>query len=199
MYNYEFPHPAVTTDSVVFTVRDKRLHVLLIQRGREPAKGQWAFPGGFVDIDEELEVAAQRELAEETSVTGVELQQFHTFGAPDRDPRERIITVAYLGLAPHEDLHPVAGDDAAAVAWYAVDEVPKLASDHGDILAMALQCLQQRIETTDIAMRMMSDRFTLADLQGVYEAIMDEQLDADVFRDWVLGQGWIEQTGEFVD
>ncbi len=93
----------------------------------------------------------------------------------------------------------VAGDDAAAVAWYAVDEVPKLASDHGDILAMALQCLQQRIETTDIAMRMMSDRFTLADLQGVYEAIMDEQLDADVFRDWVLGQGWIEQTGEFVD
>jgi 8-oxo-dGTP diphosphatase len=199
MYNYEYPHPAVTADSVVFTIRDQRLHVLLIQRGEEPAKGQWAFPGGFVGIDEALEAAAHRELAEETGVTGIGLQQFHAFGAPDRDPRERIITVAYMGLAADEDLQPVAGDDAAAVAWHAVSEVPALASDHSDILVMAMQCLQQRIETTDIAMSMMSDRFTIADLQGVYEAIMDEQLDADVFRDWVLGQGWIEQTGELLD
>jgi 8-oxo-dGTP diphosphatase len=199
MYQYEYPHPAVTADSVVFTVRDQRLHVLLIQRGQEPAKGQWAFPGGFVGIDEELEAAAHRELAEETGVTGIGLQQFYAFGAPDRDPRERIITVAYLGLAPDEGLQPVAGDDAAAVAWHAVSEVPQLASDHGDILVMAMQCLQQRIETTDLAMSMMSDRFTIADLQGVYEAIMDEQLDADVFSDWVLGQGWIEQSGELSD
>lgn len=199
MYNYEYPHPAVTADSVVFTIRNKRLHVLLIERGEEPAKGQWAFPGGFVGIDEELEAAAHRELAEEAGVTGVALQQFYTFGAPDRDPRERIITVAYLGLAPDDNLQPVAGDDAAAVSWHEVDEVPELASDHNDILAMAMQCLRQLIETTDIAMSMMSDRFTIADLQVVYEAIMDEQLNADVFRDWVLGQGWIEQTGEFND
>jgi len=196
MYQYEYPHPAVTTDTVVFTIRDARLHVLLIQRGKEPAKGRWAFPGGFIDIDEDLDSAAHRELAEETGVSGIELQQFYTFGTPDRDPRERIITVAYMGLVPEQDVHLQAGDDAAAVAWYPVDEVPPLASDHDDILATALRVLRERIETSDIAMNMMSEHFTIADLQKVYEAIMAESLEGEAFRDWVLSQGWIEQTGQ---
>lgn len=194
MHEYEYPHPAVTTDSVVFTIRDARLHVLLIQRGKEPAKGCWAFPGGFVDIDEDLETAAQRELAEETGLSGIELQQFYTFGKPDRDPRERIISVAYMGLVPDEGLQPTPGDDAAAAQWYPVEDVPALACDHDEILATALRMLRERIETSDIALGMMPDNFTLADLQQVYEAIMFESLDAEAFRDWVLSQGWIEQT-----
>ena len=196
MYQYEYPPPAVTTDTAVFTIRDSRLHVLLIQRGKEPAKGQWAFPGGFIDIDEDLETAAHRELAEETGVSGIELQQFYTFGTPDRDPRERIITVAYLGLVPEHEVTLQAGDDAAAAEWHPVDTVPPLASDHNDILATALRALRERIETSDLAMNMMSEHFTIADLPGVYEAIMGDSLDAEVFRDWVLSQGWIEQTGD---
>jgi 8-oxo-dGTP diphosphatase len=184
---------------VIFTIRDARLHVLLIRRGAEPAKGCWAFPGGFVGIDEDLDTAAHRELAEETGVSGVELQQFYTFGTPDRDPRERIITVAYMGLVPEQEVPLQAGDDAAAAEWYPVDAVPPLASDHDDILATALRMLRERIETSDIAMGMMSEHFTITDLQRIYEAIMGESLDADVFRDWVLSQGWIEQTGDFSD
>lgn len=199
MYQYEHPHPAVTTDAVVFTIRDDALCVLLIRRGREPFKGLWAFPGGFVDIDEDLDSAVYRELAEETGITDVQLQQFQAFGAPDRDPRERIITVAYLGLAPHDQLRPRAGDDAAAVDWHRVDAVPELASDHADILATALVALRQQIETSDIAMGMMPEQFTLTDLRQIYEVIMGESLDAEVFREWVLAQGWIEQTGDYTD
>lgn len=199
MYQYEHPHPAVTADAVVFTIRDASLCVLLIKRGREPFKGCWAFPGGFVDIDEDLDSAAYRELAEETGVSGVELRQFHAFGAPDRDPRERIITVAYLGLVRDDQVQPRAGDDAGEVAWHRVDAAPELASDHSEILAVAVEVLRRRVETSDVAMNMMAEQFTLSDLQQVYEVIMGESLDADTFRDWVLAQGWIEQTGEYTD
>ena len=104
MYQYAYPHPAVTTDVVIFTIRNDRLEILLVRRGGDPFKGCWALPGGFVDIDEDLDTCALRELAEETGVTGVYLEQLLTSGAPDRDPRERVISVAYYALAPREDL-----------------------------------------------------------------------------------------------
>jgi 8-oxo-dGTP diphosphatase len=144
MYTYEYPHPAVTVDAVVFTVRDGALHVLLIERAREPFKGAWALPGGFVDIDERLEDAVARELREETGLDGVELEQLHTFGDPGRDPRERIITVAYFGTVPSDATEPRAASDAAAARWFPVERLPALATDHGTIIATACKRLAAR-------------------------------------------------------
>jgi 8-oxo-dGTP diphosphatase len=142
MYTYEYPHPAVTTDAVLFAVRDGAMHVLLIQRAQEPHRGAWALPGGFVDIDESLDEAVQRELREETGIEGVELEQFYTFGDPNRDPRERVITVAYLALVDAERLRPSAADDAMDVGWFPLGALPPLAFDHARVIAMAHDCLR---------------------------------------------------------
>jgi 8-oxo-dGTP diphosphatase len=150
MFEYEYAHPAVTTDAVVFTIRAQKLHVLLIQRGNEPAKGSWAFPGGFIEIDEDLETAARRELYEETGLKGVELEQLYAFGDPDRDPRERIITVVYYGMLEADSFEPQAADDAAAAAWFAIDELPTLAFDHADILVKAHAQLNARFVGSDL-------------------------------------------------
>jgi 8-oxo-dGTP diphosphatase len=131
----------VTVDAVVFTVRDARLEVLLIRRGHEPFKGLWALPGGFLDMDEELEAAAARELFEETGVTGIRLEQFHTFGAVHRDPRGRVITVAYVGLADWRVQTIRAADDAAEVSWKPAADLPRLACDHNSVINGAVRRL----------------------------------------------------------
>jgi len=146
-YWYDYPHPAVATDIVVFAIREERLHVLLIRRGAAPFRDQWALPGGFVGIGEALDDCARRELAEETGLTGVELEQLHAFGAPGRDPRERVISVAYFALVPADNIVARAGTDAAAVEWHAVDALPELAFDHADIIAMAHDCVANRSAT----------------------------------------------------
>lgn len=194
MYEYEYPHPAVATDAILFAVRDDSLQVLLIKRGGEPFKDYWAFPGGFVEIAEDLDTAAQRELAEETGLTGIDLEQFYTFGALDRDPRERVITVAYLNLVRSEELEPVAADDAAAVAWFSVDDLPPLAFDNDEMLYRARAYLIDKLETSDVALNAMADGFQLPDLLRVYEIILGETLDADVFASWVMGQDWLEES-----
>lgn len=144
MYAYEHPHPAVTTDAVIFTICDQHLKVLLIRRRHEPYKGCWAFPGGFIEPDEDLDCCVRRELREETGLTGIRLEQLHAFGDPDRDPRERVITVVYYALVPADRLQPIAADDAAAVGWFGVDELPELAFDHRQILSMAQQRLAEK-------------------------------------------------------
>jgi 8-oxo-dGTP diphosphatase len=131
----------VTVDAVVFAVRAAELHVLLIRRGGAPFEGMWALPGGFLEMDEELETAVARELLEETSVSGIRLEQFRTFGGLGRDPRGRVITVAYLGVADWRVHTPRARDDAADAAWHAVADLPKLASDHNLIIAHAVEYL----------------------------------------------------------
>jgi 8-oxo-dGTP diphosphatase len=146
MYEYDYPHPAVTTDIVVFTIHHEVLKVLLIKRAEDPYRGSWALPGGFVEIAEGLDEAAERELAEETGVSGVCLEQLHTFGKPDRDPRERVITVAYYALIPSDLIQVRASTDAEAVGWFAVDELPTLAFDHQQILEMALERLRAKEE-----------------------------------------------------
>lgn len=196
MYQYEYPHPAVTTDIVIFTVRDKQLKLLLIMRGGDPFKGQWALPGGFVRLDEDLETGARRELAEETGVTDVYLEQLYTFGAVERDPRERVITVAYYALIPSDQIVLQAATDAEAVGWFSMDELPALAFDHESIVDKAHQRLAAKLDYSTLAFQFMPKTFTLAELQEVFEIILRQEMDRRNFRKWVLALEQIEETGE---
>lgn len=196
VYSYEHPHPAVTTDVVMFTIEDDELKVLLIRRGADPFKNSWALPGGFVDIEEDLDAAALRELEEETGVTGVYLEQLYTFGDPGRDPRERVITVAYYALAPIDRLSVRAASDARDVRWFPLDRLPPLAFDHGRIVALAQRRLAAKLDYSTIALQFMPSRFTLGELQKVYELIRGEPLDKRNFRKRVLAYGCVELTGE---
>lgn len=140
-YTYEYPRPMVVVDALIFALRDARFELLLIKRGHAPFQGMWAIPGGFVELEEELDHAAARELEEETGLSGIELHQFHTFGALGRDPRGRVITVAFLAVVESSVHSPKAGDDAADVIWLPVSDLPKLASDHNLIVTRALECM----------------------------------------------------------
>ena len=195
-YTYEYPHPAVTVDVVVFTIENDDLKVLFIQRDQEPFKGQWAIPGGFVDIDERLSDAAKRELKEETGVSVNFLEQFYTFGRPDRDPRERIITVAYYTLIPSDQLALVAGDDARDAQLFSTNELPPLAGDHGNIFRVAKQRVTARLNDADFAFRMLPETFTMYELRRVYELFLGETLDKRNFRKKIIALDQIEETGE---
>jgi len=142
-YIYDWPRPMVTVDAVVFTFSGDKAKVLLINRGSEPFKGQWALPGGFVDIDEELEDAVARELEEETGLAGVRLEQMHTFGKCGRDPRGRQITIAFMGIATKGQNSIKAGDDAAQARWFDVNKLPKdMAFDHDEVVKFAVEKLK---------------------------------------------------------
>ena len=195
-FTYEHPHPAVTVDIAVFTVRADELKILLIKRAQEPYQGEWALPGGFIRQDEGLEAAARRELAEETGVSGVFLEQLYTFGQPDRDPRERVITVAYYALIPSDKLELRAATDAEGVGWFALKELPALAFDHEAILDMALKRLAAKLEYSTIAFQLMPETFTLTELQHVYELIARAEMDKRNFRKRVLALDVIEPTGD---
>jgi len=196
MYSYEYEHPAVTVDTVIFTIRDKQLKLLLIRRALEPFKGEWALPGGFIQMDEDLDTAARRELEEETGVKDVFLEQLATYGKPNRDPRERVITVAYFALIPSDKIRLQAATDAEAVGWFSMDELPKLAFDHGEIVKTAHQRLVSKLDYSTIAFQFMNEQFTLSNLQQVYEIILQDEIDKRNFRKWALALNQIEETGE---
>ena len=195
MFQYEYAHPAVTTDIVVFTIRHDALKVLLIRRAEDPYLGSWALPGGFVEIAEGLDAAAARELAEETGVSGVFLEQLYTFGRPDRDPRERVITVAYYALIPSDRIQIRAASDAEAVGWFTLEEAPPLAFDHEEIIDMALERLRAKLDYSTIAFQFMPQEFTLTELQSVYELILGEPIDKRNFRKRILALAAVEETG----
>lgn len=174
-YHYKYPHPSVTTDCVIFGFDGVKLNVLLVQRGIEPYKGRWAFPGGFLKMDESAEEGALRELREETGLQGAYLQQFHSFSAPDRDPRERVITIAYYALVKLQEVK--GADDAADARWFALDEVPPLAFDHDLILRTALKALRRQIYFEPIGFELLPEKFTIKELQKLYEAILDVHFD----------------------
>lgn len=188
--------PAVTTDIVIFTIQDRQLKVLLIRRAAPPYQDHWALPGGFVEMDEDLEDCALRELREETGLTGVYLEQLYSFGAPGRDPRGRVITVAYYALAPVDRLSPRAASDAKEVAWFSANRLPTLAFDHARIIEMAQRRLAAKLEYSTIAFNLMPARFTLSELQEVYEIIGGEKLDKRNFRKRVMALDHIRETGE---
>jgi 8-oxo-dGTP diphosphatase len=193
----DYPRPSVTADVIIFTLRDDDLNVLLIRRKLAPFQGMWAIPGGFVNIDESLESAALRELEEETGVCDVYLEQLYTFGDLGRDPRGRVITVAYFALIPAPIIDPRAGDDASEARWWSMYDLPPLAFDHADILAYALQRLRYKLEYAAVGFELLPETFTLSDLQAAYEVILGEELDKRNFRRKILSADVIEETGGY--
>ena len=171
----------VTVDIVIFTIQQGVLKVLLVKRRIDPFVGQFAFPGGFVLQDEDLEQAAMRELREETGVSDVYLEQLYSFGKPDRDPRGRVITIAYFALIS-ADRKLKAGSDAVEAAWYPMHDLPKLAFDHATILNYAVERLRNKLEYTTVGFQLLPEKFTLTELQEVYEAILGKKLDKRNFR-----------------
>ncbi|MFS8096354.1 NUDIX hydrolase [Lentzea alba] len=192
----DFPPFAVTVDLVVLTVRADALCALLVRRGEAPFRGRWALPGGFVQVAESVDDAAVRELGEETGVSGLHLEQLGTYGEPRRDPRMRVVSVAYLALAPDLPV-PVAGTDAAAASWVPVSEVGSLAFDHARILEDGVERARAKLEYTPLGAEFCPAEFTVAELRRVYEIVWGVSLDARNFHRKVTGvEGLLVPTGE---
>jgi 8-oxo-dGTP diphosphatase len=196
MYTYQYPHPAVTVDCVVFGLADDQLNILLIQRDLDPYQGAWALPGGFVKIEEGLETAARRELEEETGVRNLYLEQLGAFGTPGRDPRERVITIAHVAIVNLFE-HPLAAaTDARNAGWFLIDELPELAFDHAEILAAGLRRLRSKVNHEPIVFEFLPAKFTLRQVQSLYETILDEKLDKRNFRKRIQSTGLLIPTEE---
>ena len=195
-FAYPYPRPALTVDCVVFGFDDGELKVLLIRRDLEPFKGSWALPGGFVHLDETLDDAARRELREETGVQDVYLEQLYTFGDLKRDPRERVVTVAYYALVPlgRHQLKPAT--DASAAAWFGVADLPTLAFDHDRIVTTAVTRLKGKVRYQPIGFELLPETFTLSQLQHLYEAILERTLDKRNFRKKLLGMEFLVETDQ---
>lgn len=208
----KYERPSVTVDMLIFTVDIKGgLELLLIRRKNPPYKDCWAIPGGFVEMTESLDEAAARELKEETNIDGLHLEQLYTFGAVDRDPRTRVISVAYFSLVPKEKLKVKAGDDAADAAWYKIsmdkdelkfDKDIELAFDHEDVIKLCIERIRGKLSYTDIAFNLLRDkqRFTIYELQKINEAILGRELNAANFRRSFImnyiNKGLAIETGE---
>jgi 8-oxo-dGTP diphosphatase len=195
-FAYEYPRAALTVDCVVFGLDEHDLKVLLIQRKLQPFQHAWALPGGFVRVDETLDEAAQRELHEEAGVRDVYLEQLFTFGALDRDPRERIVTVAYYALAKLSDHRIRAATDAMGVGWFALDDLPKLAFDHSEIVARGHDRLRGKVRYAPIGFELLPARFSLTQLQRLYEIVLGAELDKRNFRKKILAMDLLVETDE---
>lgn len=194
----KYDRPSVSVDVVTFTLREQDLQVLLIRRKHPPFADYWAIPGGFVRMDESLELAALRELEEETGVQDVYIEQLYTFGQPDRDPRTRVIAVAYFALVPETALSPLrAGDDAADARWWSMYALPQLAFDHAEILDYALTRLRYKLEYSAVGFELLPEQFTLSELQSAYEIILGEKLDRGNFRKKLRKADVVEPTYEY--
>jgi 8-oxo-dGTP diphosphatase len=195
-YSYEWPRAALTVDCVVFGLDEDDLKVMLIQRGLPPFEGRWALPGGFVRMDETLEQAARRELREETGLDDVWLEQLGGFDAIDRDPRERVITFAFTALVKLAGRAVHAATDARDAAWFAVSDPPPLAFDHDEILAAATARLRDKVRREPIGFELLPPRFTLGQLQRLYEIVLERPLDKRNFRKRVIALDVLEDSGE---
>ncbi len=189
---------SITADTVALAAHEGVLEVLLIKRKNDPYRQFWALPGGFLDAsDRTLDEAARRELAEETNIRQAYLEQLYTFGDRGRDPRGRVVTVAYLALVRQEEVELKASSDASGVAWWPVGDLPDLAFDHGTIISYARQRLKYKIEYSPSAFSLLSDKFTLRDLQMVYEAVLGKAVDNRNFRKKFLTTGVLNELEEF--
>jgi 8-oxo-dGTP diphosphatase len=195
-FTYEFPRAALTVDCVIFGLDEACLKVLLIKRGIEPFRGRWALPGGFVHLDETLDDAARRELREETGLQRVFLEQLYTFGQLNRDPRERVVTVAYFALVNLHDHRLKASTDAENAAWFDAADLPRLAFDHESIIQTALARLKGKVRYCPIGFELLPRKFTLSQLQRLYETILERPLDKRNFRKKVLQLDMLEELDE---
>ena len=196
-YTYNYPHPAVTTDCVVFGFDGHELKILLIERGIEPYKGVWALPGGFLRMDETAEQCALRELQEETGLNLNYLKQFRTFSEVGRDPRERVISIAFYALAKKSEVQ--GGDDAANAQWFTLSDVPRLAFDHDYILRKAMEKLREDIHFEPIGFDLLDKQFTIPELQRLYEAILGVRFDRRNFYKKMLQTGILDEVDEYDD
>jgi 8-oxo-dGTP diphosphatase len=196
--NYDparYDRPSVTVDVVIFTLQERELHVLLVKRKRWPFEGCWAIPGGFVNMDESLELAARRELEEETGVRDIYLEQLYTFGEPKRDPRTRVISVAYIALVRAEAQTLRVSDESTDVRWFPVAGLPgQLAFDHDHILETALDRLRSKLEYTTLAFQLLPEYFSILELKQIYERILDSELDKGNFYRKIKEAGVLEET-----
>lgn len=192
----QYETPLVTVDIVVFTIQQNRLKVLLIQRKQAPYEHMWAIPGGFIHVGETLEQAASRRLKEETNLENIFLEQLYSFADPQRDPRARVITVSYYALISAEKLQLEARANAEDVRWFSVTELPDLAFDHQQIVDFALSRLKERLETSSVAFQLLPEKFTLTELQRVYELVLSKTLDKRNFRKKILSSSILVDIGE---
>lgn len=188
--------PVLTTNVVVFSLRDEQLKLLLVRRRNAPFQGYWSLPGGVVGEDEDIEATANAKLEEGTGVSGLYLEQLCTFGAPDRDPRERVVSIAYYALVASKRLRLRTDEHSEGVGWFALDELPELAFDHTQMVETAHQRLAAKLEYSTIAFQFMPERFTLSELQNVYQIILNCDLDKRNFRKRMLSMDQIRQTAE---
>lgn len=204
-YTYPYPMAALTADCVVFGVGTEKLHVALIERGEDPFKGQWALPGGFLQLpNEDAETAGKRELKEEFGISVNMIEQLKTYSRPGRDPRGSVVTVAHIALVNTIDHPETAGSDAAKARWVPVDEVAtlELAFDHQEIFNDALARLYAKLRYTPIAVHLLTKEFTLEQLKGVYEKILGAEVDSSNFRKaWMSAEiltplsKWVNKSG----
>ncbi len=195
-FTYKYARPALTVDCVVFGLDEGELKILLIQRKLDPFKGQWALPGGFVEMDETLDEAARRELEEETGVKDLFLEQLYTFSGVDRDPRERVVSVAYYALVNLDEHPTTAASDAEQVGWFSAFDLPALAFDHAEVYATALKRLQGKLRYEPLGFELLPQKFTLSQLQQLYETVLNQALDKRNFRKKILKMDLLLDTGE---
>lgn len=196
-FTYEYARPALTVDAVIFGLDPESLKILLIKRGIEPFKGKWSLPGGFVRVGEAPEHAVARELAEETGVKVKRLVQLSVYGDPQRDPREHVVSIAYICLTPLMDHAPAADTDADEAAWHALDELPSLAFDHAQIVHDAMERMRAESANWELGRDLLAAKFTLRELQTLHEQILDRPLDKRNFRRDALASGVLEELEEW--
>lgn len=207
----QFERPSVTTDVVMLTVKERQLNLLIVQRDEHPYRGQWSLPGGFVGISESLEGAAARVLRDKAGLEQVFLEQLYTFGQPDRDPRTRVITVAYYALVSAERLEalrlernlrlatidvPWAGEIGGPVSLELEGKAVALAFDHQTIVGTAIKRLRGKLDYAPVGFQLLPDRFTLRALQDVHETILGREVNKDSFRRRMQLSGQLEPTGD---
>ena len=193
MFNEVKTHE-ITVDTVILTIKNDALNVLLVRRNNEPFKDKWAIPGGYVRMSENLDEAAVRVLKEKTNVENIYLEQLYTFGDPLRHPVSRVITCAYFALIRSEDVDVVTTDE---LAWHKVSELPPLAFDHKEIIEYALKRTRERLEMCPVAYQLLNEKFTLTEMQKAYEMIMEKKLDKRNFRKKVITTEGLRELNEF--
>ena len=191
----KYKFAVIATDVVIFTIKDNKLQVALIEMKKQPFSGNWAIPGGIIKPNESVDAAAKRHLNDKAGVKDVYLEQLYTFGRVDRDPFGRVVSVTYFALVPSSNVTLKTSKEYTDIAWFPVTELPKMAYDHKEVVRFAVERLKAKLEYTNIVYSLLSKEFSLSDLQQTYEIILDKKLDKRNFRKKILSLSLVKKTG----